>query len=104
MKRYFWLASTAPLLIGLYGCNLLKKREPVEGAASSQASAAPAPAPPPVAEAPAASALASAEASAPVPNDSEIPTPQDFEDEAFEKITAQNFEAELARLDKEIGK
>jgi hypothetical protein len=31
-----------------------------------------------------------------------IPAPQDFEDEAFEKVTPANFKAELARLNKEI--
>jgi hypothetical protein len=31
-----------------------------------------------------------------------IPAPQDFEDEAFEKVTPANFKTELARLNKEI--
>jgi hypothetical protein len=32
-----------------------------------------------------------------------VPAPQDFEDEAFEKVTTANFKAELARLNKEIS-
>ncbi len=32
----------------------------------------------------------------------EIPTEQDFEDEAAQKITAENLEEELAKLEKEI--
>ncbi len=33
----------------------------------------------------------------------EVPTPSDFEDEAEQQITAQNLEAELDKLEKEIG-
>ena len=36
-------------------------------------------------------------------DESAIPTPQDFEEEAAEKVTAATFKAELARLKKEIA-
>ena len=32
-----------------------------------------------------------------------IPAPQDFEEEALEKVTSANFKSELGRLKKEIG-
>ena len=69
---------------------LLKKREP-DPAASQAPAAPPLPAPPPAAEPP--KTLA----------DDRIPTPEDFEDEAFEKVTSANYAAELERLQKEIG-
>jgi hypothetical protein len=77
------------------GCKgLLKKREPDPSA--SQVPAAPAlpvatPAPAPV-EPPK------------TPSDDGIPTPEDFEDEAFEKVTAATYTTELERLKKDIGK
>ncbi len=33
-----------------------------------------------------------------------IPTPQDFEDEAFEKVTAANFKSQFATLSADINK
>jgi len=33
-----------------------------------------------------------------------VPTSQDFEDEAFEKVTPANFRAEFARLKTDISK
>ncbi|MEI9939497.1 MAG: hypothetical protein WDO69_19940 [Pseudomonadota bacterium] len=33
-----------------------------------------------------------------------VPTPQDFEDEAFEKVTAANFKAQFATLNAAISK
>jgi len=33
-----------------------------------------------------------------------VPTPQDFEDEAFEKVTAANFKAQFATLKTDISK
>ncbi|HET9932129.1 MAG TPA: hypothetical protein VFQ35_15605 [Polyangiaceae bacterium] len=82
------------------GCKaLLKKREPIttESSATAPQASAPvavAPAPPPPAPPPV----------APVVDDAVIPTTQDFEDEALEKVTPANFRAELARLKKEIEK
>jgi hypothetical protein len=100
LRSGFWLSSALISVITLGGCKtLLKKREAVESA-SAQASA-PAP-PPPAAQTPPPAPTAAVQAAA--ANDAEIPAPQDFEDEAFEKITTQNFETELARLEKEIGK
>ena len=36
-------------------------------------------------------------------DENSIPAPQDFEDEAAEKVTPANFKAEFARLQKEIA-
>jgi hypothetical protein len=91
------LMLACALVCALGGCkSLLKKREPVTTEASASPVAASAsvalapPAPPP-------SAVAAE-------TDDAIPTSQDFEDEAFEKVTAANFKAELDRLKKEIEK
>jgi hypothetical protein len=42
-------------------------------------------------------------ASAQADDTADIPTQQDFEDEAEQQITAQNLEDELDKLEKEIG-
>jgi hypothetical protein len=42
-------------------------------------------------------------ASAQVDDTADIPTEQDFEEEAEQQITAQNLEEELDKLEKEIG-
>lgn len=39
----------------------------------------------------------------PDPSAEELPLPQDFETEVAEQITAQNFRAELERLEREIA-
>lgn len=44
-----------------------------------------------------------AEADVPDPSADELPLPQDFEAEVAEQITAQNFRAELERLEREIA-
>lgn len=85
--------------LSLAGCGLLKKKTP-EPAASvavtpSAAPTTPLVAPPPE-PAPVAPVVALDEAT--------VPAPQDFEDEAFEKVTTANFKTELARLTKEITK
>lgn len=96
--------SLLAVCVALAGCkSLLKKRLPVtEDSASPVASAAPAPTPP----APVASVTASA--APPVAANEEVeaavPTAEDFEDEAFQKISAANFKAELTKLSKEVGK
>jgi hypothetical protein len=36
-------------------------------------------------------------------DESNIPAPQDFEEEALEKVTSANFKGEFARLKKEIS-
>ncbi len=98
-QRIVFTALVLGAALGLGGCKFLKKKtpdpEPTVAAASATTTATPAP----VLAAPA----PYAEPVAPVVLDSNaVPTPQDFEDEAFEKVTTANFKAELARLNKEI--
>jgi hypothetical protein len=86
---------------GMAGCKGLLKKKDADPAASATAAAATPPAP-------VASAVPAATAEAPVPapvalDENAVPAPQDFEDEAAEKVTTANFKAELARLQKEIG-
>lgn len=95
-SRWFLVGALA---VSLLGCkSLLKKREPV-AAASDSAPVAP---PPPTLPAPAA-APAAVDSAAAVADDDSVPAPEDFEDEAFEKVTAANFRAEFARLQKEVA-
>jgi len=96
-----WLAalclSMLPGLLG--GCGLLKKKTPDAGPSATAAAASTAlvaPPAPPAIEAPVIAA-------APPPDDATIPAPQDFEDEAFEKVTAANFKAELTQLTKDVS-
>ncbi|MGC4093980.1 MAG: hypothetical protein QM756_39945 [Polyangiaceae bacterium] len=98
--RQLRFATVCALVCALGGCKaLLKKRDSVTTEASASAAVVASAPPPVVSAAPPPSAVASA---APADNDDAIPTSQDFEDEAFEKVTAANFKAELARLKKEI--
>jgi hypothetical protein len=93
-----------PLLLTavcLGGCGILKKKTPgADASATVVASAAPIVAPPPVAPPLAETAVAVAP---PAVDDATVPAPQDFEDEAFEKVTSANFKTELTRLTKEIS-
>jgi len=83
---------------GLAGCKGLLKKKDAEPAASATAAAVPAP---PVL---AASVVPAEPTPPPVALDENaVPAPQDFEDEAAEKVTPANFKAELARLQKEIA-
>jgi hypothetical protein len=89
-------AALLGVAVSLSGCGILKKKQP-DPAASVAATATQAPPPAvttaaPVPVVPAAPAL----------DEASIPAPQDFEDEAFEKVTAANFKAELTRLTREI--
>ncbi|MFZ5893739.1 MAG: hypothetical protein ACOY0T_21940 [Myxococcota bacterium] len=94
-------AMVCVLVCAVGGCKaLLKKREQLTTEASATAAAPSVPAP---VVAPPPAAVASA-APAPAESDDGVPTSQDFEDEAFEKVTAANFKAELQRLKKEIEK
>ena len=81
------------LLFG--GCGVLKKKQPEPAASASQVAA---PTPPPVAPPPA--------APAPEPEvtvaDEAIAAPEDFEDEAFEKVSDKTYKSELDSLKKEI--
>lgn len=88
------------LLLGallLSGCGILKKKAP-EGATSATAAATSAA---PAYTAPAADTAPVATAQAAI-DDAAVPAPQDFEDEAFEKVTSANFKAQLADLNKAI--
>jgi hypothetical protein len=89
-------------LVELAGCtNLLKKRDP-----DPAPSAAPVvvTAPPVVASAPVASAVPEAPPTAVALDETTVPTTEDFEDEAFAKVTPANFRAQLVQLKAEISK
>lgn len=89
----------AALVLGtllVAGCGILKKKQP-----EPVASAAPAaPAPPPLA-APVTPPAAVPEPPVTVADES-VPAPEDFEDEAFEKVSDKTYKAELAGLKKEL--
>jgi hypothetical protein len=90
---------TLTLLLGvLLGCGLLKKKP--GAATSASAAVAVAPAAPPAVSVAVAKPAAPAEP-APVTDDA-IPTAEDFEDEAFEKVTDATYKPELDTLRKEI--
>jgi hypothetical protein len=93
-----------PVLLGavvcLGGCGILKKKTGTEPSATVAASAAPIVAPPPVVAPPPAETAPVAVAAI---DEAAVPAPQDFEDEAFEKVTTANFKTELQRLTKEIS-
>ena len=91
---------TLGLLAGvLLGCGLLKKKpDPAASASTAPVVAAP-PAPP------ATSVAAAKPAAPPEPPpvaDEAIPTAEDFEDEAFEKVNDKTYKAEVDTLRKEI--
>jgi hypothetical protein len=89
MTRFIAIALIA---VPLAACE--KKDEPKPQANAPVATAAPA----------ATTAAAATEpASATAEESGEIPTEQDFEEEAEQKITAENLESELDKLEKEIG-
>ena len=99
-QRILFPALLLGASVALGGCKFLKKKAPEEApsVAAAPASAAPivaAVTPPPAPE-------AAPVAAAPPLDETTIPAPQDFEDEAFEKVTPANFKVELARLNKEI--
>jgi apolipoprotein N-acyltransferase len=89
------LLILASLLVPLLACGMLKKKPP-EADTSAVASAAPAP---------------PATVAVPVPTappevkvaDEAIPTSEDFEDEAFQKVTDKTYKAELEALKKDIA-
>lgn len=94
--------KTAPLVtlafgaLLLGGCGMLKKKQ-----ADPAASATPAVAVAPPAASTPAPAAAPAEAAVVVADDA-VPAPEDFEDEAFEKISDKTYKTDLADLKKEI--
>jgi hypothetical protein len=90
MSARLLLACALVLSVGLGSCRFLKKKEDSAPAATVTAAPPPvAPAPPPV-------------ASTTVAPVADPPTTEDYEEEAFEKITAENFEGELTKLEKEL--
>ena len=90
-------------LAELGGCkDLLKKKDPAPAV-----SVAPPVVAPPVVVAPLPEVSASAAVAvpaAPVLDETAVSTPQDFEDEAFEKVTTANFKAQFATLKTDISK
>jgi hypothetical protein len=102
MKPSIWVnwLLLVLLVVSLAGCkSLLKKRVPVTAPSdSAPVAVAPPPVPPPPPVAP-----ATADSAAVLADDDSIPAAEDFEDEAFEKVTAANFKAEFARLQKEVA-
>ena len=87
MIRTLWIGAIALLLVA--GCDQ-KTEAPAGAAGSSKVAATPALAAPP-------------SGAAVAVKDDEIPTEADFEDEAEKDITADRLDAELDKLDKEIG-
>jgi hypothetical protein len=89
---------TFALLLGvLLGCGLLKKKPDPAASASAVVAAPPAP--------PAVSVAVAKPVAPPEPppvTDDAIPTAEDFEDEAFEKVTDATYKPELDTLRKEI--
>lgn len=102
MNRALFTALLLGATVGLGGCKFLKKKAPEE---APSAAATPSAAPAPVAVTPPAAPEPAAPVAAVEPpiDEASVPAPQDFEDEAFEKVTTANFKAELARLNKEIA-
>jgi hypothetical protein len=84
-------------VLELSGCkSLLKKRDPDAAPSATpvavpSAVVAPLPTTAPVAEAPAVDEMT-------------VPTPQDFEDEAFNKVTPANFRVQFTTLKADISK
>lgn len=91
----------AALVLGtvlLSGCGVLKKKQP-DAEVSASAPLVAAPATP--AAAPAAPAVVPPEPTVTVADES-VPAPEDFEDEAFEKVSDKTYKAELAGMKKEL--
>jgi hypothetical protein len=102
MNPRFVLTALLLASVSLGGCKFLKKKAPDDAAPTAAAAPSSVPLPPapaPVAPPPEVAPVA---AIAPPLDEASVPAPQDFEDEAFEKVTTANFKAELARLNKEI--
>lgn len=88
-------------LAELGGCKaLLKKKDPDPAPSAAPVVVAPPAvvAPVPVPEVAAPVAAAPVVVAPPVLDENAVPTPQDFEDEAAEKVTAANFKAQFATL------
>jgi hypothetical protein len=94
------LATFAGLL---GGCGLLKKKTDEAAPSATAAAASAAPVAPYAPAASAAAEVAPVAAAAPAADDAAVPAPQDFEDEAFEKVTPANFKAQLTQLTKDVA-
>ena len=81
----------------LVGCGILKKKQTDAAPSASQAALQPPPAASPAVVAPA-SPLEAPVAVA----DEAVATPEDFEDDAFAKVSDKTYKAELEALKKEI--
>jgi hypothetical protein len=96
---YALVLAASVLEIG--GCqSLLKKRDPDPAPSAAPvvvpaAVVAPLPTTPPVADIPPAQAAV---------DESAVPTSQDFEDEAFAKVTTANFRTQFSQLKTDIAK
>jgi hypothetical protein len=90
------LCSALTLALSVSGCDMLKKKD--EAAPATTAGVAVS----------AAAATAATSAAAPAPaaaaeiTDEAIPASEDFEDEAFAKISEQTYKSDLEALQKEI--
>ena len=88
------LAVCGLSVVSLTGCGVLKKKQSDPAASASAVVVAPPVIPPalPTATTPVEVTVA----------DEAVPAPEDFEDEAFEKVSDKTYKAELAALKKEI--
>ena len=99
--RPFYALLLLSSLAELSGCKDLLKKKDSEPAPSALPVAVPSAVISPLLPAPPAP---SPEAAAAAIDEKAVPTPQDFEDEAFEKVTAANFKAQFATLKTAISK
>jgi len=90
-----FLAACVAGTLALTGCGMLKKKQPDPAPSATVALAVPAPVALPAAPAPVVPAEVTVA-------DEAIPAPEDFEDEAFEKVSAKSYKADLEVLKKEI--
>ena len=88
--------AVAALFVG--GCGMLKKKQPDPAPSATVAVQAPAPVVTPVAPIP---SVVPAEPEVTVADEA-VATPEDFEDDAFEKVSDKTYKAELDTLKKEI--
>ena len=86
-------------LAELGGCKgLLKKKDPDPAPSAAPVVTAPPAVIAPLPEVTASAAPVAAVVAPPALDENSIPTPQDFEDEAFEKVTAANFKTQFTTL------
>jgi len=88
-------------LVELAGCKDLLKKKDADPAPSAAPVAAPSAVIAPLLPAPVPEPAAAPSVAV---DEKAVPTPQDFEDEAFEKVTPANFKAQFATLKAAISK